>query len=240
MYGYGNVSNHLSFVPSSGKSASKGFDTCERNHTAPMIKESRETPGAARSRRGAQLQESSRETPGAARYAPGALSPPNAPGPPSRARPAHPASRRSRSWPRPEPENSKEPEPERRAGAQSRSHCAETRRVLPLCWAGQRHAAVTVLSVCSQAFKRTAEGAAELDELGMPRLRDRRAATSQKRVGELFESHKWLLCKESFLGAMEGRYPLGVTAGVTRKPNYTIADTVELTLDERRMAKKTN
>ena len=48
MYGYGNVSNHLSFVPSSGKSASKGFDTCERNHAAPIKGSSREAPGAAR------------------------------------------------------------------------------------------------------------------------------------------------------------------------------------------------
>ena len=212
MYGYGNVSNHLSFVPSSGKSASKGFDTCERNHTAPMIKESRETPGAARSRRGAQLQESSRETPGAARYAPGALSPPNAPGPPSRARPAHPASRRSRSWPRPEPENSKEPEPERRAGAQSRSHCAETRRVLPLCWAGQRHAAVTVLSVCSQAFKRTAEGAAELDELGG------NAATPRSARGDFAEA-SWRVVRVAQMASLQRIFLGGNGRSIPRRRN---------------------
>ena len=57
MYGYGNVSNHLSFVPSSGKSASKGFDTCERNHAAP-IKESSRPREQCDTRRGAQLQES--------------------------------------------------------------------------------------------------------------------------------------------------------------------------------------
>eukprot|EP01045_Picozoa_sp_COSAG04_P014788 COSAG04_NODE_1125_length_8150_cov_9.257484_7_plen_229_part_00 len=220
MYGYGNVSNHLSFVPSSGKSASKGFDTCERNHSpdqreqrdpgssaiAPGCAASRELegdPGSSAIRAGCSLTSqrawTSFSSPTSASLLAKDMASSKGAG----------AGSRSRSG-----------EPERRAGAQSRSHCAETRRVLPLCWAGQRHAAVTVLSVCSRLSRGRRRAPAELDELGMPRLRDRRSARgdfaegrSDWRVGELFESHKWLLCKESSLGATEGRYPVGVTAG---------------------------
>ena len=233
MYGYGNVSNHLSFVPSSGKSASKGFDTCERNHS-PDQREQRDpgssaiAPGCAASRELEGDPGSSAMRAGCSLTSQRAWTSFSSPTSASRlAKDPPPAAM--------EPE----PEPERRAGAQSRSHCAETRRVLPLCWAGQRHAAVTVLSVCSQAFKRTAEGARRA---GRARRDALDSATSQKRHASwrVVRVAQMTSLKESFLGATEGRYPVGVTAGVTRKPNYTIADTVELTLDERRMAKKTN